>query len=40
VKVETNKDKYIYTTVGYKDGAKNEIKDICVAGTTTHILFE
>jgi hypothetical protein len=40
VKVETNKDKYIYTTVGYKDGAKNEIKDICVAGTTTHIVFE
>src|SRR5258707_14859080 len=34
VKLETNKDKYIYTTVGYKDD--HSIKDICVAGTTTH----
>ena len=40
VKVETNKAKYVLTTVGYKDGADHQIKDICVAGTTTHILFE
>lgn len=40
VKVETNKDKYLYTTVGYKDGGDHQIKDICIAGTTTHILFE
>jgi hypothetical protein len=40
VKVEENKGKYVYTTVGYKDGADHQIKDICVAGTTTHIVFE
>jgi|SRR5581483_2429101 len=40
VKVETNKDKYTYTTVGYKDSADHKIKDICVGGTTTHIFFE
>jgi hypothetical protein len=40
VKVEENKGKYILTTVGYKEGANHEIKDICVAGTTTHILFQ
>jgi hypothetical protein len=38
VKVEENKIKYVYTTVGYKDNG--QIKDICVAGTTTHIFFE
>ncbi|SRR5579883_567885 len=40
VKVESNKDKYHYTTVGYKDGSDHQIKDICVGGTTTHIWFE
>lgn len=40
VKVESVKEKYLYTTVGYKDGSKNEIKDISIAGTTTHIIFE
>jgi len=40
VKVETNKDKYAYTTVGYKEGGDHKIKDICVGGTTTHIWFE
>ncbi len=40
VKVEENKAKYVYTTVGYKEGTDHQIKDICVAGTTTHILFE
>ena len=40
VKVEENKAKYVYTTVGYKDGGSHEIKDISVAGTTTHILFQ
>jgi hypothetical protein len=40
VKVEENKAKYIYTTVGYKEGTDHQIKDICVAGTTTHIFFE
>ena len=40
VKMETNKGKYVYTTVGYKEGSNHQIKDICIAGTTTHILFE
>lgn len=40
VKVETAKDKFLYTTVGYKDGTNHEIKDISLAGTTTHIVFE
>ena len=40
VKVEENKGKYVYTIVGYKDNSSHEIKDICVAGTTTHILFQ
>jgi hypothetical protein len=40
VKVETNRGKYVYTTVGYKEGGDHQIKDICIAGTTTHILFE
>lgn len=40
VKVEENKGKYVYTTVGYKEGATHEIKDICLAGTTTHVLFQ
>ena len=40
VKVETNKAKYVLTSVGYKDGVDHQIKDICIAGTTTHILFE
>ncbi|MBZ5601989.1 MAG: hypothetical protein LAO79_06760 [Acidobacteriia bacterium] len=40
VKVETNKEKYHYTTIGYKDGSEHQIKDICVGGTTTHIWFE
>jgi hypothetical protein len=37
VKVEENKDKYRYTTIGYRDGEK-QIKDITIGGTTTHIL--
>lgn len=40
VKVEANKAKYNFTTVGYKEGTDHQIKDICVAGTTTHIFFE
>jgi|SRR5579862_4440277 len=40
VKIEENKNKYLYTTVGYKEGADHQIKDICVAGTTTHIWFQ
>jgi hypothetical protein len=40
VKVEENKAKYNFTTVGYKEGTDHQIKDICVAGTTTHIFFE
>jgi hypothetical protein len=40
VKVESAKDKFLYTTVGYKDGGTHEIKDISLAGTTTHIIFE
>jgi hypothetical protein len=38
VKVEANKDKYRYTTVGYQEG-EQKIKDISVGGTNTHILF-
>ena len=38
VKVEANKDKYTYTTVGYQQG-EPRIKDITVGGTTTHIVF-
>jgi hypothetical protein len=40
VKVEAAKDKFLYTTVGYKEGAGHQIKDISIAGTTTHIIFE
>lgn len=40
VKVEANKDKYVYTTVGYRDGADHQIREICIGGTTTHIIFE
>ena len=40
VKVEQNKTKYALTTIGYKEGADHQVKDICVAGTTTHVLFE
>lgn len=36
VTVENSKEKYRLTTVGYKE---QQIKDICVGGTTTHILF-
>jgi hypothetical protein len=40
VKVETAKSKYIYTTVGYKEGDNHQIKDIEIAGTTTKLIFE
>jgi hypothetical protein len=40
VKVETANQKYIYTTVGYKDGENHQIKDITLAGTTTKLIFE
>ncbi len=40
VKVETAKNKYIYTTVGYKEGDAHQIKDIEIAGTTTKLIFE
>ena len=40
VKIETAKEKYLYTTVGYKDSSNHEIKDITLAGTTTHLIFE
>jgi len=40
VKVDNAKTKYTFTTVGYKDGVEHKIKDICVAGTTTHVSFE
>jgi len=36
VKVETAKDKFAQTRVGYKD---NQISDIFVGGTNKHILF-
>src|SRR5271169_1611473 len=40
VKVETSNSKYLYTTVGYKDGDNHQIKDITLAGTTTKLVFE
>jgi hypothetical protein len=40
VKVETANSKYLYTTVGYKDGENHQIKDITIAGTTTKLVFE
>ncbi len=40
VKTETATQKYLYTTVGYKEGNNHEIKDITLGGTTTRIIFE
>jgi hypothetical protein len=40
VKVEANKNKYQYTTVGSREENKQQIKDITVGGTNTHIVFE
>ena len=40
VKVESGTNKYLYTTVGYKDGENHQIKDITLAGTTTKVVFE
>jgi hypothetical protein len=40
VKVETGTNKYLYTTVGYKEGDNHQIKDITLAGTTTKLVFE
>lgn len=40
VKVESGSNKYLYTTVGYKDGDNHQIKDITIAGTTTKVIFE
>ncbi len=40
VKVETGSTKYLYTTVGYKEGDSHQIKDITIAGTTTKLIFE
>ena len=40
IKVETASQKYLYTTVGYKDSDNHQIKDITLAGTTTKLIFE
>jgi hypothetical protein len=40
VKLETATSKYLYTTVGYKEGDSHQIKDITLAGTTTKLVFE
>jgi outer membrane protein assembly factor BamA len=40
VKVETSNSKYLYTTIGYKEGDNHQIKDITIAGTTTKLVFE
>ncbi|HTB13381.1 MAG TPA: hypothetical protein VK752_17490 [Bryobacteraceae bacterium] len=40
VKVESSTNKYLYTTIGYKDGDNHQIKDITLAGTTTKLVFE
>lgn len=40
VKVETNKDKYRFTSVGYNESGDHQIKEIFLGGTTKHIVFE
>src|SRR5271156_6377771 len=40
IKVESSPSKYLYTTIGYKDGENHQIKDITLAGTTTKLVFE
>jgi hypothetical protein len=40
VKVESGSTKYLYTTIGYKEGDNHQIKDITIAGTTTKLIFE
>jgi len=40
VRVESNKDKYMYTTVGFNETGDHTIREICIGGTTTHLLFE
>jgi hypothetical protein len=40
IKVETAKIKFVNTTVGYKDNANHEIRDISLGGTTTRVIFE
>lgn len=40
IKIESNQNKYRYTSVGYKEGADHQIKEIFVGGTTKHIIFE
>lgn len=40
VKVESGSNKYLYTTIGYKDADNHQIKDITLAGTTTKLIFE
>ena len=39
VKIENSKIKCALTAVGYKDSNDHNLKDICVGGTTTHLLF-
>ena len=38
-KVESNKNKYQYTSVGYREGDR-QVKDITIGGTNLHIVFE
>jgi hypothetical protein len=40
VKIEANGNKYQFTSVGYKEGADHQIKEIFIGGTTKHIVFE
>lgn len=40
VRVETNKDKFQYTSIVYKSATEHQIKEICIGGTTTRIVFE
>jgi hypothetical protein len=40
VKTETAKEKFVLTSVGYKEGNNHEIKDISLGGTTTRLVFE
>src|SRR6185295_3982315 len=40
IKTETVQQKFVYTSVGYKEGNNHELKDITLGGTTTRLIFE
>lgn len=40
VKTETANQKFLHTSVAYKEGNNHELKDISLGGTTTRLVFE